>query len=107
MKRFLALDAGESPTGKWVVYEDAADLQRQLAAVTAERDDWKNTHDGLRAVYYDIGKALGAVMPAQLVNDVARRRMEQLAIATVLVRDQMDEIKRLNAELDQLRGVSK
>ena len=44
MKRHRIFDdqwAKESPNGEWVDYDDAAELQRQLEAMTKERDHYK------------------------------------------------------------------
>lgn len=65
-------------------------LQRQLATVTAERDDWHKSYQCLQQVILDIGRNLGAKVPYEQVNPVARRRMLQLQTA----RDALQKIER-------------
>lgn len=81
MKRYdptlLAVDTSEMiehPGGDYVLYEDAAKLER-------ERDEWKNAYAAQQQVVIDIGVNLGAKVPYELVNAVARCRMAELAAA--------------------------
>lgn len=61
---------------------NVSELQRQLADARLEAETWKAAHDNGRWVYRDIGSALGADMPRELVGAVARRRMAELAAVT-------------------------
>lgn len=84
----------------------AHEAQRQLVNITAECADWKSAHDSMRAVYRDIGANLGAKMPAELVNEVARRRMRQLQIA----REALQSIAKSYPETDEgevLAGIAR
>lgn len=64
--------------------------ERKLDKADRERDELLKALESGKQVYLDIGNALGANMPAELVNEVARRRMAELAAARLLIAEVED-----------------
>lgn len=102
----------QTKCGSYVLYEEAADLQRQLTEVTRERGEWKLAYAAQQQVVQDIGTNLGAKVPYELVNSVARRRMVELAEVTrerdtlkamVELHDAMNDRRRLAQETPHKR----
>lgn len=75
----------ERADGNYVKYEDALALERKVAELERERDkakkeadDWRKSYLFQQEVTQDIGRVLGAKVPYELVNTVARRRMKEI-----------------------------
>ena len=64
--------------GLWVKYED---VEKLIADAIQERDEWQKAYGSQQQVTQDIGRTLCAKVPYELINEVARRRMQELADA--------------------------
>ena len=83
-----------------VLAQQIVELEAQLADVTAERDEWKLAYAAQQQVVRDIGATLGANTPYELVNAVARRRMQELSDVTA----ERDHFQRALHLADMLRN---
>jgi len=71
------LSMGPVADGRFYLAED---VDARIAAFEQQVRDWEATYRSANETYLDIGRILGAVLPAELVTEVARQRMERIAV---------------------------
>ena len=87
------LDQVSAAVGQTVC--DPQELLRRITGMQTEARDWEAACRGAHEVIRDIGNILGADMPAELVNEVAARRMaeiETLRAALVLADARINDL---------------